>query len=534
MKFNQSAATAINLNQTRNHEGAVAFALSPMTELYSAVVTTMLSDAFYESGDARLARIRALVAVVDPVFVAKLAVYAREQMNLRTAPVMLAVELARIHNGDDLVARTVARVVQRPDEITELLAYYSAVNERKDTKKLNRLSKQVQKGLAMAFNRFDEYQFAKYNRDTAVRLRDALFLVHPTAKDVAQQAIFDKLVSNTLQTPYTWETELSLMGQLPYSSEAEKLAAVGQTWQALIESQKMGYMATLRNLRNMVQAQVSEQHLNTVAAYLADPKNVARSKQLPFRFLAAWRELAAMTQAGQDERSIVQRIADFARGRLHTMVEISGLMNALETAVGQSASALRGFDAETRVVVACDVSGSMQQPVSPKSKVLLYDIGLLLGMVLRARCKNVLCGMFGDTWKVVDLPESRVLANVNEFYKREGEVGYSTNGHLVLAGLVKRKHIADKVMVFTDCQLWNTNQGQRTKSAMAVQWAAYKKIAPNAKLYLFDLAGYGTTPLQVLADDVHLIAGWSDKVFDVLESLEAGQDSLARVNEIVL
>lgn len=107
------------------------------------------------------------------------------------------------------------------------------------------------------------------------------------------------------------------------------------------------------------------------------------------------------------------------------------------------------------------------------------------------------------------------------------------DGHLVLADLVKRKHIADKVMIFTDCQLWNsTNYRQRIESSMAVQWAAYKKIAPNAKLYLFDLAGYGTVPLQVLADDVHLTAGWSDKVFDVLESLEVGQDSLARVNEI--
>ena len=109
------------------------------------------------------------------------------------------------------------------------------------------------------------------------------------------------------------------------------------------------------------------------------------------------------------------------------------------------------------------------------------------------------------------------------------------DGHLVLADLVKRKHIADKVMIFTDCQLWNsTNYRQRIESSMAVQWAAYKKIAPNAKLYLFDLAGYGTVPLQVLADDVHLTAGWSDKVFDVLESLEVGQDSLARVNEIAL
>jgi len=93
--------------------------------------------------------------------VAQLAVYAREQMHLRTVPLVLAVELAKLHNGDNLVSWLVARVVQRADEITELLAYYQLANERKGTKKLGLLSKQMQKGLALAFNRFDEYQFAK-------------------------------------------------------------------------------------------------------------------------------------------------------------------------------------------------------------------------------------------------------------------------------------------------------------------------------------------------------------------------------------
>lgn len=101
--------------------------------------------------------------------------------------------------------------MNRADEITELLACYELLNEREGTKKLNRLSKQLQKGLALAFNRFDEYQFAKYNRNTGVKLRDALFLVHPKAKDEGQQALFDKIVQNTLQTPYTWETELSAL-----------------------------------------------------------------------------------------------------------------------------------------------------------------------------------------------------------------------------------------------------------------------------------------------------------------------------------
>ena len=36
-----------------------------------------------------------------------------------------------------------------------------------------------------------------------VKLKDALFLVHPKAKDDAQQVVFDKIVRDELAIPYT-------------------------------------------------------------------------------------------------------------------------------------------------------------------------------------------------------------------------------------------------------------------------------------------------------------------------------------------
>ncbi|MGI4733741.1 MAG: TROVE domain-containing protein [Janthinobacterium lividum] len=221
MRFNlnfRSKATPV-----RNHEGALAYPLSPALELYAAVATAALNDQFYEAADTRLVRLRELVAQNEPMFVARLAVYAREQLHLRSVPLVLTVELARRHRGDNLVSRLVARVVQRADEILELLAYYAQANGRTGAKTLGRLSKQVQHGLALAFNRFDAYQLAKYDRDgAAVRLRDALFLVHPKPRDAAQQAVFDQLVAGTLPVPYTWETELSAAGQVAYPSPAER------------------------------------------------------------------------------------------------------------------------------------------------------------------------------------------------------------------------------------------------------------------------------------------------------------------------
>ncbi len=521
MKFNllSKAATMV-----KNYEGANAFVMTPEMELYTAVVTWSLNDSFYEKNDDRLNRVRALIHKCKPEFVGKLAIYARHKMYMRSVPLVLVTELANLHSGDNLVARVTEQVIARADEITELLACYELLNQRTSTKKLNRLSKQLQKGLACAFNRFDEYQFAKYNRDTSVKLRDALFLVHPKAKDTAQQELFNKIVNNGLQTPYTWETELSALGKLNYADEQVKALAFRNKWEELIDSGKLGYMALLRNLRNILEAGVSYQHLQKVCATIASGEQVARAKQFPFRYLAAYREL--LNAGNATPAGIAQKLSALLTGNKGYTGE---LLDALEKAVQASAANIKGFDENTKVLLACDVSGSMQMPVSAKSKVLLYDVGLMLAMLLQSRCKNVEVGMFGNYWKTIAVPRNNILGNVQEFYKREGEVGYATNGYLVIKDILNRRVKMDKVMLFTDLQLWNTS----ATSGEHIQplWLQYKRqVAPDAKLYLFDLKGYGPSPLQVLRDDVYLVAGWSDKVFDVLAALENGASALDTIN----
>lgn len=493
----------------KNYEGGVAYKMSTEEELYTAVVTTGLNNSFYESDKARLKRIVDLIGKCDPEFVAKLAVYTRSKMNLRSVSLVLMIELAKIHSGDSLVSKGINGVIRRADEITEMLAYYQMSNERNGVKKLNKLSKQVQKGIAMAFNRFDEYQFAKYNRKREIELRDALFLTHPKASSEAQQVIFNKIANNNLEVPYTWETELSAVGQLKIKDTSERNAAACQKWEELIESKKLGYMALLRNLRNIIEANVSMRHISMVCDIISNERQVARSRQLPFRFLAAYREVKILTSAA-----------------------VSPILEALEDAVLFSASNIKGFDYNTSVVIACDVSGSMQKAISPRSKVLLYDIGLMLGMMMQNRCKNVVSGMFGNRWKIINMPKLSILSNVDEYYKREGEVGYSTNGHLVIQDLITRKQEVDKVMLFTDTQMWNST---RLTGSFEKVWNTYKtKVAPNAKLYLFDLAGYGQMPISMKKNDVFLVAGWSDKLFEILAAMENGSSAVAEIYKVEL
>ncbi|MBQ9474251.1 MAG: TROVE domain-containing protein [Bacteroidales bacterium] len=515
----------------KNYEGAKAYTMTPELELYTAVVTASLSDTNYEKQDERVERISQLIGKVSPEFVARLAIYTRTVMNLRSIPLLLLVELAKIHNGDDLVARAVEKTVLRADEIMELLMCYqwrnvaqsgsngnlltmpsrSNVTERSPShgprKKLGRLSRQIQNGLQRAFNRFDEYQFAKYDRDNLeVRLRDALFLVHPKAKDEKQQALFDKIVNRSLETPYTWETELSALGQQHFESEEQKKDAFRYKWEELIDSRKLGYMSMMRNLRNMLQSDVSLPKMMDVASRLSDADQVARSRQLPFRYLSAYREIENVDS-------------------LHTTM----LMNALESAVKCSAANIEGFDENTRVLLASDVSGSMWSTVSKNSTVRHFDIGILLSMLLRSRCKQVVAGIFGNDWKVVNMPSDNILMATRQLEKLGNTVGFSTNGYKVINWLSKNNMVMDKVMMFTDMQMWDSTASNQY---IEKSWRQYKKTAPDAKLYLFDLVGYGQLPIRQMENDVYLIAGWSDRVFDVLSAIDKGEDALDVINKI--
>src|SRR6266850_423093 len=195
-----------NLNvalRPRTHEGGPARRITAELELRRSVLVCLLWESqFYEDGVAIAGRIAELVPKVAAEKVAALAVEAREQMKLRHAPLLLVREMARLKTHRHLVAETLARVIQRADELSEFVALYWSEGRQP-------LSAQVKKGLASAFTRFDEYALAKYNRAAPVKLRDVLFLCHARPLDKTQAALWKRLVEGELTTPDTWEVALS-------------------------------------------------------------------------------------------------------------------------------------------------------------------------------------------------------------------------------------------------------------------------------------------------------------------------------------
>src|ERR1041384_678562 len=288
----------------RTHEGAPAKHINPELQLRRSVMSCMLWEGeFYENGESISKRIGETIAKVRPEAVAAIAVEAREKMKLRHVPLLIVREMARLASHKGHVAETLSRVIQRPDELTEFLAIYW-----KD--KRQALSAQVKRGLAAAFQKFNAYSLAKYNRDGAIKLRDVLFLSHAKPKDDEQDKLWKQLIDGTLPTPDTWEVELS-------SGKDKK-----EAWARLLSENKLGALALLRNLRNMKQAGISDDAMRH-ALNVIKPQRV-----LPFRFIAAAR--FAPNLEPELEQAMFKCLTDKSKipGLTVLMVDVSGSMDA--------------------------------------------------------------------------------------------------------------------------------------------------------------------------------------------------------------
>jgi 60 kDa SS-A/Ro ribonucleoprotein len=331
-------------SRPHTHEGGPARHISPELQLRRSVLACLLWEGqFYEDGVAIAGRIAELVPKVDAERVAALAVEARQAMKLRHAPLLLVREMARHKTHRAPVAETLARVIQRADELAEFVAIYWQ-NGRAP------LSAQVKKGLAAAFTRFDEYALAKYDRAGAVKLRDVLFLCHAKPRDEAQAVLWKRLIAGELTPPDTWEVALS--------SGADKR----ETWKRLLAERKLGALALLRNLRNMKDAKVRE------SLVLDGLRAMKTDRVLPFRFIAAAR------YAPQWEEALEQAMFQCVVGR--------------EKLPGKT-------------VLLVDVSGSMTGPLSRRSEMLRTDAAYGLAVLLREVCDEVSVYSFSNELELV-------------------------------------------------------------------------------------------------------------------------------------
>ena len=448
---------------TQTHEGTPAPRLTPVKALRRAVLTAMLwEDAFYESGSAIAANVATLVTQTKAEQVAALAVEARERMYLRHVPLFLTRELARVKGNGQLVAETLAQIIQRPDELGEYLALYW--RGRTDAEKES-LSAGSKRGLARALGKFSAYQLAKYDRDATVKLRDVLRITHAKPKNATQAALWKQALTRTLDTPDTWETQLS--------AGANKR----ETFERLLREGHLGGLAFLRNLRNMIAADVDPA---LIRARFDGPFE----KVLPFRFISAARH------APRFEPEI-------------------------EAAMLRACAELPKLAGVTALVI--DTSPSMwMAKVSAKSELDRFDAAAALAVLARELCASVHVWAFNE--RAYEVPPRRGFALRDALTATKGQ---ASMGGLAVAAANDRGY--DRVIVLTDGQ-WHY-PGHELRSSMAEGKAQDVSPAPlTERAYMVNVApyqhGYSTGCWQS-------IDGWSERILDFIAASEAETETLA-------
>ncbi len=426
----------------RTHEGAVAQKVNPKLELRRAVLTCLLwEDTFYEKGSGIAERIATLVRQNKTEVVAALALEARGTMQLRHVPLFLVRELARRKGAGPIVADTLEQVIQRADELGEFVALYWKAKKEP-------LSAGVKRGLACAFTKFDAYQLAKYNRESSVKLRDVLFLCHAKPKDEAQAELWKKLVEGKLEAPDTWEVALSARADMK------------ETFERLLEEEKLGGMALLRNLQLMTAAGVSPKLIKQRL-----DKGVARA--LPFRFVTAARYAPK-------------------------------LEDAIETAMLKGIAGVLKLEGSTGLLV--DVSGSMDYKLSNKGETTRMDAAAGLAILLREKAEEFCIATFSDS--CVELPPRRGFA------LRDGILGSQAHSGTYLKralGQLEEKkewRELDRLIVITDEQSHDGILRTWTRKAYVVNVAPYKRGLSY---------GNGWTHVD----------GWSERIVDYMAAVES-------------
>lgn len=434
MRSNVKTVTA------RTHEGAPSPVLSPILELRRTVMANMLfEDSFYEDGQSSADRIKTLVKKVKFEDAAQIAIDAREKMKLRHVPLLIVRELLRNHSGRK-VGDLIARVIQRPDELGELLALYW--KDGKDQP----LSSQLKIGLARALKKFNEYSLAKYNRDGEVKLRDVLFLSHAKPANDEQAALFKKLTDNTLATPDTWEVSLS--------AGADKK----ETFTRLLTENKLGALALLRNLRNMIESGVSE---DLIREGLATMKT---ERVLPFRFISA---------------------AKYA----------PRLEDALESAMLRCLEEQPKLAGKTAILV--DHSGSMNgAKVSAKSEIDRFDAACAVAMILRECAER--CRVFAFSNSTVEVPPRRGFGMI-----------HAVKHAMPFSGTALGQAVKHVYSVFPECERLIVITDEQSSD---------KPQHPQGRGYIVNVGAYK----QGIAYGPWVaIDGWSEAILDFIREYEA-------------
>ncbi|MCW6003785.1 TROVE domain-containing protein [Micromonospora sp. CPCC 205371] len=499
----------------KTFEGAPGYARDAKSELFLLAVSNMVGEqTFYEKAgdrDDRFGRLVRDVALADAGWMLGFLGWLRGDANMRSASLVAAAEAVKarldaVKAGTEVGngarnRQIVNAVLQRADEPGELLAYWTSRYGRA-------IPKPVKRGIADAIGRlYTERALLKY--DTAshgFRFADVLDLVHPSpavdkpwqgelfrhaldrrhGRDNGIPESLTTVARNTLlraqgtpedwlnpdrlrEAGMTWEDALSAVG-----SKVDK----AKLWEAMIPS--MGYMALLRNLRNFDEAGVPDPVAEVVAARLADPEQVARSRQFPFRFYAAFNAVNSLRWG-----------------------------HALEKALAASLSNMPSLPGRTLILI--DQSPSMfpggwwsYQPTH--RDISNADLAKLFGSALALRAGDATLVGYGHANYRVPFSRGEAVLHLMGKFRQEG----GTDAYTAARDHYDRH---DRIVVVTD--------GENNGRLRSWEEAGVPRSTP---IYTWNIGGYQHSQ-DPGAPNRHTFGGLTDAAFRMVPLLEAGKNA---------
>ncbi|GHG49638.1 TROVE domain-containing protein [Streptomyces griseocarneus] len=506
-----------------NHEGATGYARDARSELFLLAVGNLVgTDTFYEKAgdrDERYSRLVRELAVEDPEWTLAFLRWLRGAANMRTAALVGAAEFAAERVRRQLPGHSrqaVDAVLQRADEPGEMLGYWTSVHGRT-------VPKPVKRGIADAVRRlYTERSLLKYDTaGKAYRFGDVLNLTHPApaAGKPWQGELFrhalDRRMGRDEEIPEglpVLRARAALLA-LPVAERrallsrpeaGERLREAGMTWEALAgwlqgpmdaaaweaAIPSMGLMALVRNLRNFDEAGVGDAAAERVAARIADPEEVARSRMFPFRFWAAYKHTHSLRWGHALEKALAASLA-----------HVPALPGRTLILVDRSPSMFPGYGFST----------------PNTSDITLAEQAAVFGAALALRAADPTLVEFGMRSNALEVPRgSSVLRLVERFGQIDGTD----------IPLAVRRHFAghDRIVVVTDEQ---TRAGWLPSNAHGhggMPETRIDDLVPrHVPVYMWNMAGYRAGAAPSGGDNRHAFGGLTDAAFRMIPLLEAGR-----------
>lgn len=504
VKFNNSSSTRKTI--TKNYEGEKAYKAGDMyMDLYLRTATQMvMTDKFYGDKKEQYEEWVTLVrdmAKKDPEFLLRLAAYTRNEMKLRTAPIVMLVEAAlagktqyNVYPNNDLVKHYAPHIIKRADEMAEIIAYYITITGKigTDTKGSNGLPNILKTIIKNELNssKFSDYQLIKNDKNEAsVKLRDVLRIVHPIPKDKQTKEFYRKIVKKESFAEIAQETWEGIIAQGGSNKE---------TWSEAIKV--MPIFATVRNIRNFFEHDVPFELINKhVIAKLRDKEVITKSRMLPFRFYQAYKEVK--------ERNFETDAA------LEEAIRLAAVNNVPK------------FDGITAVFV--DVSGSMESTLNDKSKMRYDEIAALFGAIIEKRCGatyTLICAYDDNVYPIKLGENDSVLYAMKKILAKRGG---ATDAWKCIKLLIDNQLKVDRIIFLSDEQSYNSGgrfshygSGSNVQQLMQL----YRQtMNPDVLLYDIDLSGYGTLQFDPHNPKNVMMGGWSERVFDLMAVMDNGK-----------